>query len=73
MLIQVGSNEMLFDDSKDIAKKAHKQDVDVTLEIYENMFHDFQICKGVLLEADMAWIGIERFMGRVLKREHADV
>lgn len=68
MLIQVGSNEMLLDDSKDIAKKAHKQGVDVTLEIYENMFHDFQMCKGVLVEADMAWIGIERFLERVLKK-----
>lgn len=65
MLIQVGMDEMLLDDSKDIAKKAYKAGVDVTLEIYEKMFHDFQNCKGILKEADLAWVSIEMFMKRI--------
>lgn len=67
MLMQVGGNERFFDDSKDIAKKAYKAGVDIKFEIYENMFHDFQNCKGELIEADLAWSSIEEFMKKVWK------
>ncbi|SET15358.1 alpha/beta hydrolase [[Clostridium] polysaccharolyticum] len=69
MLIQVGGDEMLLDDSKVIAKKAYSQGVDVTFEIYEKMFHDFQNCKGILLEADYAWKRIRKFLHRIFYNE----
>ena len=42
LLIQVGSAELLLDDSTRFAEKAKKAGVDVTLEIWEDMIHVFQ-------------------------------
>lgn len=65
MLLQVGGAEVLLDDSADIAQKAYEQGVDVKLEIYESMFHDFQNMRGTLLEADIAWTNVKSFMEKV--------
>lgn len=43
ILVQVGSDEILLDDSVRISELAHKSGVDVTLEIWDDMFHVFQI------------------------------
>lgn len=64
MLMQVGSTEIILDDTLDIAEKAHRQGVDVTLEIYENMFHDFQAVDGLFEEANIAWANIQKFMDK---------
>lgn len=43
ILIQVGTDEILLDDSLRIAAKNEKAGVDVILEIYEDMIHVFQM------------------------------
>lgn len=42
LLIQVGTDEILLDDARQCAAKARQAGVDVTLEIWEGMFHVFQ-------------------------------
>ncbi|MBN1265473.1 MAG: alpha/beta hydrolase [Anaerolineales bacterium] len=43
LLFQVGSDELLLDDSTRAAETARTDGVEVTLEIYEEMFHVFQM------------------------------
>ena len=42
LLIQVGTRELLLDDSVRVAEKARQAGVDVTLEVEEDMYHAFQ-------------------------------
>ena len=53
MLFQVGSNEMLLDDSTRAAAKAHGSDVDVQLDVFDGMPHVFQAI-GQLPESKLA-------------------
>ena len=39
VLVQVGENEVLLDDSRKLAQKLNQIDASVTLEIWDNMFH----------------------------------
>lgn len=50
ILIQVGTSEVLLDDSKRLAENAEKAGIDVTLEIYEDMIHIFQYFAFMLPE-----------------------
>lgn len=50
LLIQVGSAEVLLDDSITLAKKAGAADVDVKLEIWPHMPHVWHIFSGFLSE-----------------------
>jgi hypothetical protein len=43
LLIQVGTDEILLDDATRCADKARQAGVDVTLEIWDEMFHVFQL------------------------------
>jgi len=43
LLIQVGTDEILLDDAARCADRARQAGVDVTLEIWDEMFHVFQI------------------------------
>ncbi len=52
--IQVGDEEVLLDDSVRFADLAKKAGVDITLEIFPEMQHVFQIGAGMLPEADAA-------------------
>lgn len=52
--IQVGTHEVLFDDAQRIAEKAKAAGVDVTLNVFENMFHVWQIYAPIVPEADRA-------------------
>lgn len=54
LFIQVGNHETLLSDSTRLAKRAKKAGVDVTLEIWDNMWHVFQSLAGVLPEAKQA-------------------
>ncbi|MEV5510623.1 alpha/beta hydrolase [Streptomyces orinoci] len=54
MLIQVGSNEILLDDSTRLAARARAAGVDVILDITADVPHVFQSFAGVLDEADEA-------------------
>jgi acetyl esterase/lipase len=54
MLIQVGANELLLDDSTRMAARATAAGVDVVLDITAGVPHVFQSFTGVLDEADQA-------------------
>ncbi len=61
LLIQVGTDEVLLDDARRIAEKAQIAGVDVTLEIWEEMFHVFQLIPFLpetkkALENIAAWV-----------------
>ncbi len=54
MLIQVGDAEMLLDDSITFAKKAEAAGVDVTLDVWEDMFHVWHALAAILPEGQEA-------------------
>jgi monoterpene epsilon-lactone hydrolase len=54
MLLQVGTNELLLDDSTRLAARARAVGVDVILDITADVPHVFQSFAGVLDEADEA-------------------
>ena len=54
LLIHVGSDEILLDDSTRIAQKAKRSGVDVTLKIYDHMWHVFHLNARLMPEAKNA-------------------
>lgn len=54
MLLQVGTNELLLDDSTRMAERAREAGVDVILDVTDDVPHVFQAFAGVLDEADQA-------------------
>jgi epsilon-lactone hydrolase len=54
LMLQVGTNELLLDDSTRLAKRARDAEVDVILDVTANVPHVFQGYNGVLEEADHA-------------------
>ncbi|WP_433554928.1 alpha/beta hydrolase [Pseudonocardia xinjiangensis] len=54
MLVQVGTNELLLDDSTRLAARARAVGVDVILDVTADVPHVFQSFAGVLDEADEA-------------------
>jgi acetyl esterase/lipase len=62
LLIQVGEHEIIRDDSVRVAAKARADGVDVTLEVWEGMFHVFQSHEPLLPEARDAVAHIGEFM-----------
>jgi len=62
MLIQVGSEEILRDDSLRLEQRAKAAGVRVQLHVYEQMWHDFQVHAGLLDEADAALAEIGSFV-----------
>jgi acetyl esterase/lipase len=54
MLIQVGANEVLLDDSTRLAARAADAGVDVILDVTADAPHVFQAFTGMLDEADRA-------------------
>jgi monoterpene epsilon-lactone hydrolase len=54
MLIQVGTNEVMLDDSTRLAARARAAAVDVILDVTADVPHVFQSFAGVLDEADQA-------------------
>ncbi len=54
LLIHVGSDEMLLDDSKRVAEKARQDGVDVTLKVYDRMRHFFHVFYRLMPEAKAA-------------------
>ena len=53
-LIQVGSDEILLSDSTRLAEKLEAEGVPVDCEIWDGMWHDFQIFSPLIPEADWA-------------------
>jgi len=62
MLFQAGSLEMLLSDSVVAAEKAKRAGCDVTLTVYPEMFHVFQLSMDKLAESREAWEEIRRFL-----------
>lgn len=54
MLIQVGDCEVLLDDSRRYAEKAKAAGVDVTIEVWDEMIHVFQVFAPMLPEGQQA-------------------
>ena len=63
-LIQVGTEEVLLDDSVRLAKKMKEQSVQVELEIWDNMMHVFQWLAGLTPEANDAIRNIGDFVNK---------
>ena len=64
MLIYVGGDEILRDDSVRFAEKAKDAGVDVTLRVGEGLFHCFPVCAPLFPEATQAMNEICAFMKR---------
>ncbi|MFE4260686.1 alpha/beta hydrolase [Streptomyces sp. NPDC056883] len=62
LLLQVGSNEVLLDDSTRFAARAAEAGVDVRLDVTEDVPHVFQAFEGLLDEADAALDRAGRFL-----------
>jgi len=65
LLIHVGGAETLLDDSTRLADRAKAAGVDVTLEVWDEMFHVWQYCAAILPEGQQAIDRIGEFI-----REH---
>jgi acetyl esterase/lipase len=64
MLLQVGTNEVLLDDSTRMAARARAAGVDVVLDVTADVPHVFQAFAGVLDEADEALDRAALFLGQ---------
>lgn len=62
LLIQVGTEEILLDDSTLLVEKALQAGVDARLEVYQGMFHVFQALASFLPESNQAVIQIGEFI-----------
>ncbi|MCZ6805654.1 MAG: alpha/beta hydrolase [Deltaproteobacteria bacterium] len=62
MLIQVGTDEVLIDDSTALANRCQAAGVDVTLQVFDDMWHVFQSSVGAMREADEAVAKIANFL-----------
>ncbi|MFX1324208.1 MAG: alpha/beta hydrolase [Promethearchaeota archaeon] len=69
MLIQVGSAELLLDDSTRFADKAKSAGVDVTLEVWEDMVHVFQAFALWAPEGEQGIKKIGEYIQRIFKKE----
>ncbi|HEY0426225.1 MAG TPA: alpha/beta hydrolase [Pyrinomonadaceae bacterium] len=66
VLFQVGSTEMLLDDSRRIDEKIRALGGESELEIYDDIFHCWQMLSGVLPEASAALRKASEFIQRHL-------
>jgi acetyl esterase/lipase len=64
LLVQAGSAEALLDDARRIADCADRAGVDVTLEVYEDMMHVWQLFAFLLPKGRDAIESIGRFAWR---------
>lgn len=62
VLMQVGGDEKLFNDTAKVAEKAANAGVKVTQTTYDDMFHVFQLMYPVLTEANDAWDEVGQFI-----------
>lgn len=67
MYIQVGDHEVLLSDAVRLAELARTIGIDVTLEVWENMWSVFQFMAGLLPEAQQAIANIGDYVRNALK------
>jgi monoterpene epsilon-lactone hydrolase len=64
ILIHVGTDEVIIDDSTRLAERCKEAGVDMTLRVFHRMWHEFQIHAGVMRESDEAVAEIGEFLRR---------
>ena len=62
LLIQASTTELLFDEAVQLQKKAQKSGVECTLSAYPGLPHVWQMCAGLIPEADTALKEIVAFI-----------
>jgi acetyl esterase/lipase len=62
LLIYVGGDELLLDDSTRFAEKAERAGVEVTLRVGEGLFHCYPVCAPLFPEAKQAMVEICTFI-----------
>lgn len=62
LYIQASSTELLFSDATRLAYKAQQSGVEVTLKIYEDMIHSWQLAHQILPEAKHALNDLSKFI-----------
>lgn len=67
LLVQVGESEILLDDATGTAAAAEEAGVDVTLEVWPEVFHVWQASAGMTPEGDEAVAGIGRYLAERLQ------
>lgn len=68
MLVHAGSDEILLDDSEQLAARARAAGVEVTLRVFDGLWHVFQAQAGVIPEADESLADIGDFLARISAR-----
>jgi len=64
LLIQVGRDEILLDDSLTLAKRAQADGVDVTLHIWDDMWHAWPVLGELIPESGIAFEEMKEFLLR---------
>ena len=67
ILIQAGEDEILLDDSKRFSQLALAADVDVHLDIWSGMWHDWHVSVPELKEANQAIEQIAKYIRMILQ------
>jgi monoterpene epsilon-lactone hydrolase len=62
MLLQVGGAEILLDDARSFAARAHEAGVELTLEVWDDMFHAFHLFAALVPEGRRAIRAIAAFV-----------
>jgi len=62
LLIQAATRDILLDDATHLAEQAHRAKVNVTLEVWDGMFHVFQLGAGFVPEAQKAVDNVADFL-----------
>ncbi|MFW9894897.1 MAG: alpha/beta hydrolase, partial [Candidatus Thorarchaeota archaeon] len=68
---QVGTAELLLDDSTRLADKAKSVGVDVIIEVWEEMIHVFQAMALWASEGEQAIQKIGEFIQKLMKQQKA--
>jgi cation diffusion facilitator CzcD-associated flavoprotein CzcO/acetyl esterase/lipase len=63
--LQVGTHDIILDDSERFAERARAAGVDVGYAPFDGMWHDFQIAAGLLREADEAMADLGRALADI--------
>lgn len=66
-LIQVGTDELLLNDSRRLHRRLRADGVRVTCEEYPRRWHVFQANAGLLADADRALASVARFVGETAR------
>ncbi|MCE9645472.1 MAG: alpha/beta hydrolase [Chloroflexi bacterium] len=70
LLIQVGSGEVLLDDSLTLAEKTKADGVDVTLKIWDELWHAWQALGDLIPESKKAFEEMSQFVNDKLKENN---